>query len=68
MQKTALPIKSIFIFSFQLLFLNAAFAWGDEGHQVVGQIAQSQLSPKAQIEISKLLMLEPGSTMVSIST
>ena len=68
MQKTALPIKSIFIFSFQLLFLNAAFALGDEGHQVVGQIAQSQLSPKAQIEISKLLMLEPGSTMVSIST
>jgi hypothetical protein len=68
MQKTALPIKSIFIFSFQLLFLNVAFAWGVEGHQVVAQIAQSQLSSKAQIEINKLLILEPGSSLASIST
>ncbi|MBU3615858.1 S1/P1 nuclease [Polynucleobacter sp. JS-Polo-80-F4] len=45
-----------------------AFAWGVEGHQVVAQIAQSQLSPKAKAEISKLLSLEPGSSLVSIST
>jgi RNAse (barnase) inhibitor barstar len=64
----SLQIKSILIISLQLLFMKAAFAWGVEGHQVVAQIAQSQLSPKAQAEISKLLMLEPGSSMVSIST
>ena len=64
----SLQIRSILIISLQLLFLKAAFAWGVEGHQVVAQIAQSQLSPKAKTEISKLLMLEPGSSMVSIST
>ena len=61
-------LKLILITSLQLLFLKVAFAWGVEGHQVVAQIAQSQLSPKAKSEISKLLMLEPGSSMVSIST
>lgn len=68
MQKMALPIKLLLIISFQLLFLKTPFAWGVEGHQVVAQIAQSQLSPQAKSEINKLLSQEPGSSLVSIST
>lgn len=68
MRKNVYLIKLIFILALQVFFLKAAFAWGAEGHQVVAQIAQSQLSPKAKSQISKLLSLEPGSSLVSIST
>ena len=46
----------------------AAFAWGREGHQLVARIAQQQLTPHARQEVQKLLALEPGSTLESIST
>ena len=43
-------------------------AWGTEGHHVVALIAQSQLTPKARAEVTRLLELEPGQTLRSIST
>ena len=43
-------------------------AWGSEGHQVISLIAQSQLTPKARGEVDRLLKLEPGATLYSIST
>ena len=46
----------------------SAWAWGSDGHQLVARIAQSQLTPKVQQEVQKLLDLEPDSTLVSIST
>lgn len=45
-----------------------AYAWGTEGHQVIAQLAQTQLTPKARKEVDRLLALEPGQTMASIST
>lgn len=45
-----------------------AFAWGTEGHQVIANLAQAQLTPKARREVDRLLALEPGQTMASIST
>lgn len=45
-----------------------AFAWGTEGHQVIANLAQAQLTPKARKEVNRLLTLEPGQTMASIST
>jgi hypothetical protein len=47
---------------------SAAHAWGTEGHQIVALIAQSQLTPKAKAEVDRLLALEPGETLASIST
>ena len=44
-----------------------AFAWGTEGHQVVAGLAEAQLLPKARTEVERLLALEPGQTLVSIS-
>lgn len=45
-----------------------AHAWGGEGHQVIALIAQSQLTPKAKVEADRLLAIEPGETLASIST
>jgi hypothetical protein len=46
---------------------NTARAWGSQGHQVVANLAQAQLSAKAKREVNRLLALEPGQTMASIS-
>ena len=47
---------------------NPARAWGTQGHQVVANLAQAQLSAKAKRELDRLLALEPGETLASIST
>jgi len=45
-----------------------ASAWGSEGHRLVAGVAQGQLTAAARAEIDRLLALEPGSTLASIST
>ncbi len=47
---------------------NTVFAWGTEGHQVIAQIAQSSLTPKATQAINRLLALESEVSLASIST
>ena len=44
------------------------FGWGVKGHQTIALIAQSQLTPATQATIDRLLALEPGSSLMSIST
>ncbi|WP_202967492.1 S1/P1 nuclease [Caenimonas sp. SL110] len=43
-------------------------AFGNEGHQVVARLAVSQLTPQTKAKIDRLLALEPGSSLASIST
>lgn len=45
-----------------------AWAWGAQGHQVIASLAQAQLSAKASAEVARLLALEPGATLESVST
>lgn len=45
-----------------------ALAWGSQGHQIIAALAQSQLTPAARKEMDRLLALEPGETLESIST
>jgi len=47
--------------------LNAS-AWGSEGHRLIAEIAETQLTAAAKAEVDRLLALEPGSTLTSIST
>lgn len=55
--------------SFILVLLPTAVqAWGGQGHQVVANLAQAQLSAKAKLAVERLLALEPGQTLASIST
>jgi hypothetical protein len=46
----------------------SALAWGTQGHQVIANVANAQLTPKARAEVDRLLALEPGATLASIST
>ena len=45
-----------------------ASAWGSEGHRLVAEVAQGQLTAAARADIDRLLALKPGSTLASIST
>lgn len=44
------------------------WSWGSQGHQIVATIAQSHLTPAARKEVDRLLALEPGATLESVST
>lgn len=43
-------------------------AWGATGHQVISALAEKQLDARARVQVQRLLDLEPGSTLESIST
>ena len=45
-----------------------AWAWGEQGHHIIARIAQAQLSESARLQIERLLALEPGATLESLST
>ena len=45
-----------------------SWAWGALGHQIVAALADQQLTPQTRQKIQRLLELEPGATMMSIST
>jgi hypothetical protein len=54
---------------FVLLSLpGSAHAWGRQGHHLIAAHAMEGLSPAALAEVERLLALEPGATLVSIST
>ena len=44
-----------------------ALAWGAQGHTVVATLAWQGLQPKARQEVARLLALEPGQTLESVS-
>jgi len=46
---------------------STAAAWGADGHRLVAEVAEAQLTPQAASEVNRLLALEPGATLVSIS-
>ena len=54
--------------SLTALFISNALAWGEQGHQVIANLAAAQLTAKARAEVDRLLALEPGETLQSIST
>lgn len=43
-------------------------AWGAVGHRIVATVAEHQLTPRARAEVDRLLALEPGATLASVST
>jgi len=43
-------------------------AWGVQGHHVIANLDWAQLTPQAKTAVSRLLALEPGETLASIST
>lgn len=45
-----------------------ARAWGAEGHRIIARLAEVQLTPAAKSEVDRLLSIEPGADLASIST
>lgn len=45
-----------------------AQAFGADGHRLIAEFAEVRLTPAARTEVLRLLALEPGSTLPSIST
>ncbi len=45
--------------SLLMLLPSIVFAWGEDGHRVVCQIAFDELTPSARIEVTRLLALDP---------
>ena len=45
----------------------AAQAWGAEGHRLIAELAETRLTDASRAEVNRLLALEPGATLVSIS-
>src|SRR5690242_11088463 len=48
------------------LYAVPCFAWGPEGHRLVGRIAQSLLNPDAETRVQSTLL--PGETMASMAS
>jgi hypothetical protein len=69
MEKHILKTAAGILISLALLFAPLpAYTWSVTGHQTIALIAQSQLTPATQVEINRLLALEPGSTLESIAS
>ena len=51
-----------------LVCSDGAWAWGAEGHRLIAEYAGKRLSLAARTQIDRLLALEPGATLASVST
>lgn len=45
-----------------------ALGWSKQGHQLVGELAQHELTPAARMEVDRLLAAEPVPTLAGVST
>jgi glutamate-1-semialdehyde aminotransferase len=50
-----------------LLLPSLALAWGPEGHRIIGELAQRQLTPQAAAAVAGLLKGEPEPTLAGIA-
>ena len=67
-QRLARILMSLVAMLSLMLGATVAHAWGSQGHQVIAGLALAQLTPKARAEVARLLAIEPGQTLVSVST
>ncbi len=51
-----------------LAFAAPAFGWSKQGHQLVGELAQRDLTPGARAQVDLLLAGEPVPTLAGVST
>lgn len=59
-----MTFKSLLVLGTALIASNL-YAWGPLGHKIVGEIAQMNLTPKAEAELKKIL---PNTTLAEVST
>lgn len=65
-----LNVKALRKITAALLALSAsllAHGWGAEGHRLIAELAERQLTPAARSEVLRLLATDPGASMASVS-
>lgn len=68
MARTRYRMRRCLLILLLALHVPAVFAWGNAGHRIVADLAWMQLTPQARVAASRLLALEPGATLASVST
>jgi hypothetical protein len=66
--RASLLVRGLFSLALLWAFATPVWSWGVQGHQVVATIAWQELSPLARAQAVRLLALEPGQTLPSVST
>lgn len=61
-------VASLVLLCVVALSCQHALAWGEDGHKIIATLAEAQLSPVARREVNRLLALESGQTVASVST
>ncbi len=51
-----------------LVISGGSWAWGAAGHRLIAEYADARMSPNARMQVGRLLALEPGATLASVST
>ena len=51
-----------------LVCSDGTWAWGVDGHRLIAEYAGVRLSPTARTQVDRLLALEPGATLATVST
>lgn len=60
-------VRLILLFAALLAVPLQARAWGSQGHEIVGELAERQLRPAARAELARLLSGEPKPTLAGVS-
>jgi len=50
-----------------LVCSDGSWGWGADGHRLIADYALTRLSPSARTEVDRLLALEPGAPLASVS-
>ncbi len=51
-----------------VLTAGQAWGWGQDGHRIIGRLAQAELKPTAQAEVARLLAGEPEPSLEGVAT
>ena len=59
---TTIPLASLW-----LIIASPSWGWAELGHQLVGELAQRQLTPAANARVHELLQGEPVPTLAGVA-
>ena len=61
-------IRSAFVLALLMVLSGQVMGWGQDGHRIVGRLAQAELSPAAKTEVDRLLADESDRSLEGVST
>lgn len=68
MSRPLLPTLQAFLLVFLPFFATHALAWSNQGHRLVGELAQRRLTPAANAQVAALLAGEPEPSLAGVAS